>query len=900
MPAPGTVATNGYYAAVVSRPVFSRMLARTVGRLRATEAVTRVDQVQLIRYVGPGRAFRRSYGLVAAVRASAGDGWVEGLGESTMSARQVGAAWRASQALASKLVGSAIPRRLDVYRSLEGIKGWSLPGEADPAPRRAARLAIEAALLDVVRKLQVESPSGVAEGGATAAQRQPSHRVPRTQPESTSDVLTLALRNDPGESWGIKLLLTGDDDHDVDWLGHVIRLEEEAGRERPVWLVGGKRTSAAAGEFVRRVARQVGDALGPRQLLLEELVRTRKTAAAVSDENDHDVSRALPRLQRLADEVLPAQPGCGRRALVVAGESVRHSQQLSALLGGGGVGGVHLVPAAWGTVIGLLSAARAVKNADNSTLVILGAGRGSRLSSVHVERLAASCPEIDVISINAATGWPSLLAGSGATGEFTGSDGALDWDDLAAVVDEVVTLPGVELAASAEPPNSYPGHPLLQAGLPARSLLLETEALRLGLRTRRFSSVLILADDPATGTVLGFSDSESSATSFAATRIALHKGATRALLASRGLPIAEGSYHPPNEVAQAQAAGLALGFPLVVKPGGGSKGTGVTTGIDSVDELARALREVTTSPFAGTGIIVERCVGGNDHRILVTRDEVISVIRRAPASVLGDGRHTVEQLVVLTNAARRQNPHLAKRLIPLDQRVDDFLRRSGMSRHTVPASGKRIQVRAEANVHQGGDSYEELDSTHPTILTLALDAVRAVPGLMQAGIDVLLDDHRLSIDEQQATIIEINSRPVQTLHHFPMFGPPRNASATLAHKAALAAGLSLWDVDEKAATSMTVRLDVYGFVQRVGYRKWIASVAEELDLSGWVANTTDPSRVTALIQGSPEAVGLLVRLAFDGPAGADVVEARAQRVSAVSPGGFTIRHDTGGAADGVG
>jgi acylphosphatase len=77
-------------------------------------------------------------------------------------------------------------------------------------------------------------------------------------------------------------------------------------------------------------------------------------------------------------------------------------------------------------------------------------------------------------------------------------------------------------------------------------------------------------------------------------------------------------------------------------------------------------------------------------------------------------------------------------------------------------------------------------------------------------------------------------------------------------------------------------------------------VAEELDLSGWVANTTDPSRVTALIQGSPEAVGLLVRLAFEGPAGADVVEARAQRVSAVSLGGFTIRHDLGGAADGVG
>lgn len=886
---------------MASRPVLSRTLARTVGRLRAPAAVASVDQVRLIRYVGPGRAFRRSYGLVAVVRAPAGGAWIEGLGESTMPARQVEAVWRISQAMASRLVGSAIPRRRDAPRSLEGIEGWALPGEADPAPRRVARLAIEAALLDVMRKLQPELPIEGPAGGPTAApQRQPSHRVPRTRPGSTSDMLTSALRDDPGTAWGVKLLLTGDDDHDVGWLSHAIRLEEEAGRERPVWLVGGKRTLAAAGDFVQRVAEQVGDLLGQRRLLLEEPMRTRKIAGAGSDASDHDPSLALPRLQRLVDDVLPAQLGRGRRALVVAGASVRHSQQLSAILNDGGVGGFHLLPAAWGTLIGLRSAARAVKNADKSTLVILGGGPGSRLSLNHIELLAASCPQIDVVSITAVAAWPSLLAGSGDTGELTGSAGALDWDELAAVVDEVVTLPKVEPAASTEPPNNYPGHPLLKADLPARSLLLETEALRLGLRTRRFSPGLVLADDPATGTVLGFSDSESNGTSFAAAKIALHKGATRTLLADRGLPIADGSYHPPNEVARAQAAGLALGFPLVVKPAGGSKGTAVTTGIGSADELAGALGEVMTSPFAGTGIIVERCITGNDHRILVARDEVISVIRRAPASVLGDGQHTIEQLIVLTNAARRQVPHIAKRLIPLDQRVDDFLRRNGMSRHTIPASGKRIQVRAEANVHQGGNSHEVLDSTHPTVLTLALDAIRAVPGLMQAGIDILLEDHRLPVDEQQVAIIEINSRPVQTLHHFPMFGSPRNASATLVRKAARAAGLSLGEADENVATPTATKLDVHGFVQRVGYRKWMATVAEELDLSGWVANTSDPSRVTALIQGSPEAVGLLVRLAFEGPAGADVVETCAQRVSAVPLDGFIIRHDSGNAADTAG
>jgi D-alanine-D-alanine ligase-like ATP-grasp enzyme/acylphosphatase len=856
--------------------------------------------VRLIRYVGPGRAFRRSYGLVAGVAVSTSGGRVEGVGEATVVRSQMEAAWSGLEKLASGLIGTAVSHRVDVERPLKAIRGWSAPAYLDRAPRRAARLAIEAALLDLVWKLDAQRTGGSApEGLPLRAGSDTSHQLPLVRPGAASDALSPALRDEPGTSWAARFVITGDDDIDLGWLRQILAIEGEADRERPIWLVGGGRSPTAAAAFVRRVAAEFGDALGPRRLLWEEPVAARRAARAVTGGATDltDPKRVLPQLQLLADEVFPGAAGDGgRRLLIVAGDCVGHLRALRSLLGRGAIGGVHLVPGRWGTLTGLVAAAGAVKRADRSAIVVVSVPRGSRLSSASAARLASSTEDIDVFSVTAVAGWPTLLPAGDGSAAGSGNPGdarILDWDELAAVVDEVVTVPPAGRVTKTEPPNSYPGHPLLKAGLPARSLLLETEALRLGLCTRRFSPGLITAEHLGSGVSLGFSDSESSGTSVAAARAALHKGVTRALLASCGLPVAEGSYHPPRDVRGAHAAGIALGFPLVVKPGGGSKGTGVTTGIGTPDELAKALREVVASPFAGTGIVVERCATGNDHRILATRDEVISVVRRAPASVAGDGRHTVEELIVLTNAARRRNPHLSKRPIPLDRRVDDFLHRQGMSRHTVPRPGERVRVRAEANLHQGGDSYEVLDSTHPTILELAVDAVRAVPGLTQAGIDVLLDDHRLPVDAQPVTIIEINSRPVQTLHHFPMFGPPRNVSARLAREAAVAAGVS----PPPAAEALGVRLDAYGRVQRVGYRRWMASVATELGLDGWVANASDPDRVTALIQGPADAVGLMVRLAFDGPAAADVVETRARPEDGASDRGFTIRHDAGGARD---
>jgi D-alanine-D-alanine ligase-like ATP-grasp enzyme/acylphosphatase len=666
----------------------------------------------------------------------------------------------------------------------------------------------------------------------------------------------------------VRLQSTGDAELDLAWL------RSAAGRGRPLWLVGGGRDPAGANRFVRRLAELMRDGELAGEVLVEEPLAPSRRSLLTKVRERSTLARFQRRsplrdLQRVADQVLG---GTGRRLRIVAGESVVSATQARALAGS--VGAVHLSLSRFGSLLGLREAARAVKRADPAALVLVAGERGSRVTEAALAALVADTPEVDLyLPEPPQPGWPVLL------------DKRFDIGELAGVADELAVIPRPP-APAAEPANTFPDYPMAGAAIAVRSMLLETEALRLGLRTRRLARDFFLAEHPETGAAIGFFDSESDATSFAGSACAAHKGVTRELLARAGLPVPPGDSFPVAERERAHASGVRIGFPLVVKPAGGSKGTAVTVGIRSEAELARALEEVAACRYADTGVVVERFATGSDYRVLATRTEVLSVVRREPASVVGDGRRSVEELVLAANVARRKNPHLAKRLITLDDRVDEQLRRQRLGRDSVPAAGHRVLLRAEANLSLGGDSREVLDTVHPSVRELAVAAVAAVSGLPYAGLDILMEDHRRPVDGQPVAIIEVNSRPVQSLHHFPMYGPPRNVSARLVRDAVTGTG---WPVGD-SLDRLTVQFVVSGKVRGVGYPRWLAGIATRLGLDGWVGHG-DGDRLDGLVHGPAARVGLLLRLGFRGPAGAGIVAAYAEPVDSVPAAGFTIRRD---------
>src|SRR3712207_3294471 len=116
----------------------------------------------------------------------------------------------------------------------------------------------------------------------------------------------------------------------------------------------------------------------------------------------------------------------------------------------------------------------------------------------------------------------------------------------------------------------------------------------------------------------------------------------------------------------------------------------------------------------GRGIIVEEYFAGHDHRILVVGGKLIAVSERIPAHVIGDGVHTIGQLIEEVNKDPRRGEGHEKVMtrIKVDAHVIEYLGRSGLTIDSVPAAGDVVMLRATANLSTGGTAVDRTNEIH--------------------------------------------------------------------------------------------------------------------------------------------------------------------------------------------
>ena len=111
-------------------------------------------------------------------------------------------------------------------------------------------------------------------------------------------------------------------------------------------------------------------------------------------------------------------------------------------------------------------------------------------------------------------------------------------------------------------------------------------------------------------------------------------------------------------------------------------------------------------------VIVEACQSGNDHRILVVDGSVVAVAQRVPGHVVGDGEHTIAELIDVVNGDPRRGIGHEKVLTRLE--VDDqarrllAARRAARSTRCSPA-GEVFYLRSTGNLSTGGTAIDTTD-----------------------------------------------------------------------------------------------------------------------------------------------------------------------------------------------
>lgn len=219
-----------------------------------------------------------------------------------------------------------------------------------------------------------------------------------------------------------------------------------------------------------------------------------------------------------------------------------------------------------------------------------------------------------------------------------------------------------------------------------------------------------------------------------------------------------------------------LTYPLVLKPTDGSLGLGVVTNIKTEEQLRKAINYVRHQ-LAYENIMVERYVPGEEYRVYVVDGKVIAAYNRLPANVIGDGTHTIRELIDMKNADRKKNARLHSCLIELDEETLDFVQEAGYNLDDVIPSGKKLLLKEKSNVSAGGDPIDVTDEIPEEMKQLAIRAIEAVPGLYHGGVDIIVDIEKPILES--AVVIELNPTAQIGGILFPMQGKARDIPAAI-------------------------------------------------------------------------------------------------------------------------
>ena len=214
---------------------------------------------------------------------------------------------------------------------------------------------------------------------------------------------------------------------------------------------------------------------------------------------------------------------------------------------------------------------------------------------------------------------------------------------------------------------------------------------------------------------------EMDSTSAIAESIAQDKELTKRLLEAAGVPVPKG--RPVTDAEDAWAAACELGGPVVIKPRDGNQGKGVAANIESREQVLAAYaaaREISSD------VMVEQYLPGSDFRLLVIGDRLVAAARREPPHVIGDGEHSIRELVEQVNSDPRRSDGHATSLTKI--RLDDIalatLAKQGFDADSVPRKGARVVLRNNANLSTGGTATDVTDDVHQELAARAVAAAQ--------------------------------------------------------------------------------------------------------------------------------------------------------------------------------
>lgn len=327
-------------------------------------------------------------------------------------------------------------------------------------------------------------------------------------------------------------------------------------------------------------------------------------------------------------------------------------------------------------------------------------------------------------------------------------------------------------------------HKLIHAQL--NSFLIEYEARKMGLRTHRIDHLLLTCADENNKQAL-FRRAAGPDVTYAADTICMNKDLLKRLWFKHHLPVNPWLAVNGDEIDKAVSFCEKNFWNVVAKPTSAGGGKNVFTDINNVEQLKNAFERVLNSKIISTRynspnkILLESKHPGKDYRFFVVNHNVVAIQERARPAIIGNGTSSVAELIDLKKELRFANPDLHSRPLVVDDTVHERLRAANINMDSVLEKGRKIIIRGNANLSTGGESIDVTDIVPDSIKKLVESAVKAVPDLYSCAVDVLCMDmgNDEALGPANIVLNEIETDAGMCIHHFPLYGKPRNVAKHL-------------------------------------------------------------------------------------------------------------------------
>ncbi|MEH7248084.1 bifunctional glutamate--cysteine ligase GshA/glutathione synthetase GshB [Neobacillus niacini] len=215
--------------------------------------------------------------------------------------------------------------------------------------------------------------------------------------------------------------------------------------------------------------------------------------------------------------------------------------------------------------------------------------------------------------------------------------------------------------------------------------------------------------------------------------------------------------------------------PIVIKPKSTNFGLGITifAGGFSIEDYQKAFEMAFEHDQT---VLLEEFITGKEYRFLVMGDEVVGILHRVPANVIGNGIYTIEQLVheKNKNPLRGKGYRTPLERIQLGEVEKMFLKNQSKQITDIPSAGEVVYLRENSNISTGGDSIDFTDEIPESYKKIAIQSAKSADATF-CGVDMMIDDIEKEATESNYSIIEINFNPAIHIHCYPYKGQNRKA-----------------------------------------------------------------------------------------------------------------------------